>query len=186
MKKQLHNRYKNALFGSNQNQTLQRAHEIKDQSIYIFDNKLNTVKKPFQKLIHPQSMHPPRGIHSNGAQLKSNSKTQNEQHFYVSQTGFDSSKQSGQQDGFYSNRGEAARPRRASNNMQPKRIKSYDYLLDNSDWLGLGLLDRHTNRYNDCLMGYYGTPNTYLPQKVGYIYLDLKVIGPSCQWKRSF
>jgi hypothetical protein len=48
----------------------------------------------------------------------------------------------------------------------PKHMKSYDYLLDNTDWLSMGLLDRNIDGYNDCLNGYYGLPNTYIPRKV--------------------
>lgn len=49
----------------------------------------------------------------------------------------------------------------------PKHMKSYDYLLDNVDWLSMGLLDRNIDGYNDCLNGYYGLQNPYMPKKVG-------------------
>lgn len=59
-------------------------------------------------------------------------------------------------------------------------VKSFDNLLDHVDWLSMGLLDRNIDGYNECLSGYYGYPNTYLPKKVNLI-----MTGDWSQWERS-
>jgi hypothetical protein len=184
-KHKIRNRFRKALFGEEPiTQKMEAA--LKNNSIYLFDKNYNVIKsakKPLYKNNLASASKPfgsttPHNYNSNFPKVQinhySSSKKLNSNKPY--QKGLQQiHKRSMSNPKFSQN----FKKKMYTDNYQfskmnmpgtrhhhPKHMKSYDYLLDNTDWLSMGLLDRNIDGYNDCLNGYYGIPNAFIPQKV--------------------
>lgn len=182
-KQKIRNRFRKALFGEEPlSQNVEAG--LKNNSIYLFDKNLNTIKRakaPFKQNNasplaqfasnrpsafkaslskergRPSDFKPTVNPQNHGnriyGQPKYAAQNRNFQNF--------SKKRSPDNHQF----GLMGAPGVGRN---PRHMRSYDYLLDNTDWLSMGLLDRNIDGYNDCLNGYYGLPNAYIPQQVSW------------------
>jgi hypothetical protein len=124
---------------------------LKNNSVYLFDKKYNMIKSAKKTLF---GRHQPRSFPKSKPP-----------HHFKKTVPVNIKKEE---------------PRGAQRVPPLKRVQSYDHLLDNVDWLSMGLLDRNIDGYNDCLNGYYGNRNTYLPRKVGCSNSSSKQIMGEC------